>query len=476
MSNLAGTYLAQAEEHLSAGNTKKAIDLLEHAAALGPSGAEAGRIYWNLAEAYRRIGQSAKENQYRKRAEAAGFLPITQPVKPPDSQARKRTMIFSWKSTAIGAAGLVIVMVLSLLIYRVLTSSPGTNDPDKPTAPARGTQPADRTPGHTDMSQPISQVDLPSLVREITPSTVFIITYDKQDKLLAVGSGFFVSPNGEVITNRHVLEGAHRAEVKTNQGSIYPVSMVLAEDESGDLIRVSTRIPSQPVNFLQMSRTVPEIGEKVIVIGNPLGLEATVSDGIVSAVREIPALGNILQLTAPISAGSSGSPVVNMSGEVIGVAIAQAIEGQNLNFAIPAERVLNLNTRNSRTFADWEKTVRERWQAEAEQLFRKGVVLVWMEDCERALSCFEEVIQKRADHAEAHFFIGICHLDQGDYSKAIKAYKQAIQVRPDYDGAYYALGLTYLLVGDKTSALEQYMILKSMDPELSRDLYNHIYE
>ena len=81
MSNLTGTYLAQAEEHLAAGNTKKAIDLLEHAAALGPSGTEAGRIYWNLAEAYRRIGQSAKENQYRKRAEAAGFLPIAQPQK-----------------------------------------------------------------------------------------------------------------------------------------------------------------------------------------------------------------------------------------------------------------------------------------------------------------------------------------------------------------------------------------------------------
>ena len=476
MSNLTGTYLAQAEEHLAAGNTKKAIDLLEHAAALGPSGTEAGRIYWNLAEAYRRIGQSAKENQYRKRAEAAGFLPIAQPQKSAGSRTPKRTIAFPWKYTSFGAAGLVIVIVLSLLIYRGLTRSPDTNELDNTITPARSRQPVDLTPSDTNVSQPIPQVDLPSLVRKITPSTVLIMTYDEQDRLLGTGSGFFVSPSGEVITNRHVLEGAHRAEIKTTQGIIYPVNMVLAEDEPGDLIQVSTRGTSRSTDFLSMSKSVPEIGEKVIVIGSPLGLEATVSDGIVSAVREIPALGNILQLTAPISLGSSGSPVVNMNGEVIGVAVGLAVEGQNINFAIPAERVLNLDTQNSRTFADWEKAVRGKQYAEAEDLFRKGVVFVWMEECEKALSCFEEVIQKRTNCAEAYFFIGICHVELGDFRKAVTAYKQAVQIRPDYGVAYYALGLTYLLVGDKDSALEQYAILKNIDSELSRDLYSRIYE
>ena len=76
--------------------------------------------------------------------------------------------------------------------------------------------------------------------------------------------------------------------------------------------------------------------------GSPLGLENTVSDGIVSAIRDIPDYGRIIQITAPISPGSSGSPVLNMQGEVIGVASFQIVEGQNLNFAIPSEKISSL--------------------------------------------------------------------------------------------------------------------------------------
>lgn len=93
---------------------------------------------------------------------------------------------------------------------------------------------------------------------------------------------------------------------------------------------------------LSINASLPEVGERVVVIGSPLGLEQTVSDGIVSAVREVSAFGTIIQITAPISPGSSGSPVVNMKGEVIGVATFQSMIGQNLNFAIPGERIAKL--------------------------------------------------------------------------------------------------------------------------------------
>ncbi len=77
--------------------------------------------------------------------------------------------------------------------------------------------------------------------------------------------------------------------------------------------------------------------------GSPLGLEKTLSDGIVSAIREIPGFGKVIQITAPISPGSSGSPVLNMQGEVIGIVTFQIVEGQNLNFAIPSERIASLS-------------------------------------------------------------------------------------------------------------------------------------
>src|SRR5207248_11758035 len=94
-----------------------------------------------------------------------------------------------------------------------------------------------------------------------------------------------------------------------------------------------------------------QAGESFVVIGNPYGLEGSVSNGIVSAVRQISGYGKIIQITASISPGSSGSPVVNMLGQVIGVATLQAAEGQNLNFAVPAERISQLKISDIQSFS-----------------------------------------------------------------------------------------------------------------------------
>ena len=184
---------------------------------------------------------------------------------------------------------------------------------------------------------------LPSIIKRIEPSTVIVFTYDNKGNFLRLGSGFFIGQNGDIVTNYHTLKGASYVEVKTSYGKTHPMTYIVAEDEQGDLIRFSIDIPSQYVHPLPLSTSLPEVGERIIVYGSPLGLEKTVSDGIVSAIREGPAYVKIIQITAPVSPGSSGSPVLNMKGEVIGVATFQMIEGQNLNFAIPSERIANLN-------------------------------------------------------------------------------------------------------------------------------------
>jgi hypothetical protein len=140
-----------------------------------------------------------------------------------------------------------------------------------------------------------------------------------------------------------VIQGASSAEIKTADGKTYPITYIVAGDEQNDVIRLSVNIPSQYVYPLSLSETIPEVGERIIVYGSPLGLENTVSDGIVSSVREISDYSKIIQITVPVSPGSSGSPVLNMNGEVIGIATFQFIEGQNLNFAIPSERIAILN-------------------------------------------------------------------------------------------------------------------------------------
>jgi serine protease Do len=357
----------------------------------------------------------------------------------------------------------------------------------------------------------MAQENLPAIVKRVEPSTVVILTYDAEEKLIGQGSGFFVSQNGDVITNRHVLLGAVHAEVKTLEGKIYPITRIVAEDNEADIIRVSVDIPLKHVKPLSVSGLIPEAGERIIIIGNPLGLERTVTDGIISSVREILGFGKIIQITAPISSGSSGSPVVNMHGEVIGIATFQIVEGQNLNFAIPGERIAKLTPGKGRTLVEWQKIEKEEWFTSAEELYSTGRVFAWIEDYEKALSYFKKAVAKKPQYEEAYLCIGYCNIKLGHYTEAIEATEKAIRIKPDYAKAHMALGLIYgwelrryneaiealkqairiepefaaahctlgiiyLLQGDRGSALEEYKILKDLDRDLANKLFNLIYK
>jgi hypothetical protein len=157
-----------------------------------------------------------------------------------------------------------------------------------------------------------------------------------------MGSGFFINDQGHIVTNKHVLSDAGNAQIKTITGNIYKIISIVAEDHEGDLVIASSDAPSSDAIPVTMTPKIPEAGDKIIVIGNPLGLEQTVSDGIVSAVRTNQQAIKFIQITAPISMGNSGGPLLNMQGEVIGVATFQYRQGQNLNFCVAAERVIDL--------------------------------------------------------------------------------------------------------------------------------------
>ena len=166
-------------------------------------------------------------------------------------------------------------------------------------------------------------------------AVVEIVTQDKNGSVLGTGTGFFISNDGELITNRHVVEGAASIIAKSAQGSFFVCQGILAEPKTADLAVLKFEAHDVPVlELATASQAIP--GQKVVVIGNPLGLEGTVSEGIVSAVRND--LG-LIQISAPISPGSSGSPVMTEDGRVIAVATLQSKIGQSLNFAIPVETV-----------------------------------------------------------------------------------------------------------------------------------------
>ena len=233
---------------------------------------------------------------------------------------------------------------------------------------------------------------LPELVKRIKPSAVAIETFDSKDNTISRGSGFFIAPD-RIITNRHVIERSSRVEIHLLDGKKFPVRGVLAVDGEGDLALLQVDVPKALAIPLPIVRAVPQEGESIVVIGNPYGLEGSVSNGIVSAVREISGYGKIIQITASISPGSSGSPVVNMAGQVIGVATLQAAEGQNLNFAVPAERIAQLRINDLRSFSSLSAESQKNKRSSAERLYSQGLAQLSRDDYARALPYFEKAVE-----------------------------------------------------------------------------------
>ncbi|MCX5904059.1 MAG: trypsin-like peptidase domain-containing protein, partial [Proteobacteria bacterium] len=281
---------------------------------------------------------------------------------------------------------------------------------------------------------------LKDMLKRVMPATVLVVTYDEKGQPLSQGSGFFISEKGEVITNYHVMGGALTAGIKTSDGSIYKITHVLSEDVASDLIKMLADTGNNKVPFLSINKAAPEVGDKVVIIGSPKGLENSVSDGIVSAVRDVPGFGSIIQTTAPISPGSSGSPVVNMKGEVVGVASAQVREGQNLNFVVPAAKIIELKEKKQAVAS----SKNEKTETQATDILSTAMFYYIKNDYEKALPLFKQYLQTHPHSADAWFFIGVCYGELGRYQEAIQACKEAIRLKPDYIDAHYNLGIAYL--------------------------------
>src|ERR1700730_9323062 len=289
-----------------------------------------------------------------------------------------------------------------------------------------------------------SQDLLPELVRRIKPSAVAIETFDARGEKLSRGSGFFIDTD-RIVSNRHVIEGAYRAEVHSSTGNVYPVKGVLAVDAEGDIALLKIAAPAVAVRPLPLDRTSPQEGESIVVIGNPLGLEGSVTNGIVSAVRDIPGFGRIIQITAPISPGSSGSPVVNMNGQVIGVATLQITGGQSVNFAIPSERIAQLDrsaqeSSQQMSLGDLVATTGRNKRAKAVEYFRDGLSFLSKDDCQRALPYFQKATESDNAYGETWAQTGFCSEKLGRHAEAAEASKKAVAIRLSAE-SYFNIGL-----------------------------------
>ena len=197
------------------------------------------------------------------------------------------------------------------------------------------------------MARVSSTFDLPSLARQTLPSVVLLTVFDKHGKDTGFGTGFWIEDGRWLVTNLHVIQKGFEARVAMIHGDAIPttppttaVEGVVAYSEKWDLALLKVSANSRMALKLGRANGA-RVGEEIVVIGNPQGLEGTVSQGIISAKRHFDSTAPLLQITAPISPGSSGSPVLNARGDVVAVASAfLKLEGsQGLNFAVPAEAV-----------------------------------------------------------------------------------------------------------------------------------------
>ena len=207
------------------------------------------------------------------------------------------------------------------------------------------------------LTAPVSAQAPREIAQDLKAALISISTF-KDSAELAAGSGFVISGDGLVATNYHVIEGGDRITVKTSTGETFGRVSVIDADQRRDIAVL--RLPTRGLSALEFAALESvEVGDNVYAMGNPLGLEATFSSGIVSADRIIDGV-QVFQITAPISSGSSGGPVVNVDGEVIGIASALMEGGQNINFVIPIKYVQGLLDIGA-TPTPYEKYAQAEW-------------------------------------------------------------------------------------------------------------------
>ena len=304
-----------------------------------------------------------------------------------------------------------------------------------------------------------SAPDVPQFAEDALAATVYLEMTDAQVLPISYGSGFFVSQE-HIVTNYHVIAGAAHGTAKiVGKTRRYLIQGIVAIDVDNDLALLQVKIPGvKPLRLGDNDKV--RIGDQVYVAGSPKGLEGTFSDGIISRISR-GAGKEYLQMTAPISPGSSGGPVLNSEGKVIGVAFMTIEGGQNLNFAIPSKYVKALlNTKGTGTpLAQREHNI------SAETYYYRGNTKHDIGFYQNAISDYSKAIRLKPDFVEAYHNRGYTKASLGQHVEAIADFDIAIKLEPDDPMSYYNRGAAKASLGEYVEAIADYDIAIKLKPD-----------
>lgn len=231
---------------------------------------------------------------------------------------------------------IVSTVFLVLAILALLGSLPEESEPQAKTELQPKTEAQSKTEPRPDNSS--------ELFTHLRQSTVLILTTDEDVNSICTGSGFFFNSEGMIATNHHVLEGGTYFFIRPATEDKYYCATVLSVDEENDLAILQIYSTYKTTSYLTFSDKDVSIGDSVYVSGYPQGIDLTISNGIISNNKHIPLFsqGEFFLITAAATSGNSGGPVIDTSGEVIGIITAKYFEAENMNLVRPINYLKDL--------------------------------------------------------------------------------------------------------------------------------------
>jgi tetratricopeptide (TPR) repeat protein len=295
-------------------------------------------------------------------------------------------------------------------------------------------------------------------------SVITILTFDANRAPLGQGSGFIVGRN-RVVTNYHVVGGSSSASIVFSDGSMTTVSAVVSASVPKDLVVLETETGSRPILAMGNELQLKE-GETIYVIGAPKGLATSLSSGLVSAFRQDQGQF-LIQITAPIAPGSSGGPMLNGQGQVVGVATSRLKEG-GFGFATGASDIQQLLKAPLSVKLELSDLAPEGTSSTAPTADLSSVQALFDEKkFEEAHESFTGLSDSAKNSFDGEILLCQIEQERKNYSSSVEACNAAIRLRPDASTPYSLNALSSLASGDLARA----EVLASKATQLSDDVY-----
>ncbi len=293
--------------------------------------------------------------------------------------------------------------------------------------------------------KPLPTLSAQQIFKRVSPSVMVVESLDAEGKVTVFGSGVVIAPD-RVITNRHVIEDGVSFRVVHNDKK-WPAKLIRV-DPDHDLAELSVSgLDAPTVQVVDSSKL--DVGEKVYAIGAPEGLELTISEGLISGLRDFDK-SLVIQTSAAISPGSSGGGLFDAQGRLVGITTFYLKEGQSLNFALPAEWTLMLNRQSINAST---AIYRNSPGFQALVWFELALSALQAEKYDVAAQAFEQAVRLKPDLVWAWNNLAVAYASLKQYDKALAAGKQAIRLKPDDESAWVGLGMTYLDLGQYDTAV-----------------------